>query len=156
LIFLKQWTRDIEINAPIEVVWSLLDGSIENMQKIMPQVVENKPVKVTEERVGSIYRQKYKEGKRIEEYDVETLQYTNTHNEKKLKVGFTLANMFEITALYEMKKINDHTTHFTYTATNRPLKWFVKPFLFFAKDKVVVDFINRVKKVSEEEQLVTK
>ncbi|WP_311627020.1 hypothetical protein [Peribacillus simplex] len=46
---MKKWTRDIEINAPIEHVWKFLDGSVENMQKIMPQVVEHKPVKITEE-----------------------------------------------------------------------------------------------------------
>ena len=35
---MKQWTKDIEINAPIDTVWGLLDGSLEDMQKIMPQV----------------------------------------------------------------------------------------------------------------------
>ena len=59
---MKQWTREIEINAPIDHVWSYLDGSLEQMQKIMPQVMENTPIKVTDEVVGSVYRQKYKEG----------------------------------------------------------------------------------------------
>lgn len=75
------------------------------MQKIMPQVVDNTPVKITEEVVGSIYRQKYKEGNRIEEYDVHTLEYEDTQNYKKLKIGFTLANMFEITGLYEFYRV---------------------------------------------------
>ncbi len=146
---MKQWTKDIEINAPIEQVWVLFDSTPENLQKIMPQVVEHKPIKITEEMVGSIYRQKYKEGKRIEEYDVETLEYSNTQNKKKLNVGFTLANMFEITALYELNKINDNKTSFTYTVTNRPLKWFVTLFLLFATEKVVIKFLERVKNVAE-------
>jgi uncharacterized membrane protein len=54
---LKEWTKEIEIDAPIEKIWALFDGSLENMQKIMPQVISNIPVKVTEEGVGSIYRQ---------------------------------------------------------------------------------------------------
>lgn len=149
---MKQWTKDIEINAPIEQIWQLLNGSLENMQKIMPQVVENKPIKITEEGVGSVYRQKYKEGKRIEEYDVETLEYTNAPDNKKLKVGFTLANMFEITAFYELSKVDDAKTFFTYSVTNRPLKWFVKLFLLFANEKVVVSFLERVKKVAESEE----
>ncbi|WP_370568737.1 SRPBCC family protein [Lysinibacillus sp. HST-98] len=119
------------------------------MQKIMPQVLENKPVKVTEEGVGSIYRQKYKEGKRIETYDVETLEYSNTPDKKILKVGFVLANMFEITAYYDLNKINETVTSFTYTVTNNALKWFVKLFLLFASDKVVVQFLERVKTVAE-------
>lgn len=148
---MKQWSREIEINAPIEHVWSYLDGSLEQMQKIMPQVVENKPVKMTEEVVGSIYRQKYKEGKRIEEYDVHTLEYSNNLNEKKLKIGFTLANAFEITALYELHRINGQTTKLRYTATNKALKWYVKIFMIFATEKVVVKFLEKVKKVAESE-----
>ena len=104
---MKSWTREIEINAPIDQLWKLLDGSLEDMQKIMPQVVENTPVKITDEKVGSIYRQKYKEGKRIEEYDVRTLEYENHPDLKRLKVGFTLANMFDITAFYELKRLDD-------------------------------------------------
>lgn len=146
---MKTWTKTININAPIENVWKLLDGSLADMQKIMPQVIENKPVKVTEEVVGSIYRQKYKEGKRIETYDVETLEYSNTPDKKILKVGFVLANLFEITAYYELNKINETETSFTYSVTNNALKWFVKLFLLFASDKVVVQFLDRVKTVAE-------
>ncbi|MEK4513546.1 SRPBCC family protein [Paenibacillus sp. FSL K6-2524] len=148
---MKQWSREIEINSAIEHVWSYLDGSIEQMQKIMPQVVENKPVKITEGVVGSIYRQKYKEGKRIEEYDVHTLEYSNNLNDKRLKIGFSLANAFEITALYELHRINDQTTKLRYTATNKALKWYVKIFMIFANEKVVVKFLEKVKKVAESE-----
>lgn len=148
---MKKWTRDIEINAPIEQVWGYFGGTLEEMQKVMPQVVEHKPVKITEEVVGSVYRQTYREGKRVEEYDVETLEYLNKPEYKKLKIGFTLANMFEITAYYEFQKINENKTYLKYTTTNRPLKWFVKAFLFFASDKVVVEFLERVKGVAERE-----
>ncbi|PJN89619.1 SRPBCC family protein [Bacillus sp. mrc49] len=148
---MKSWKKEIEINAPIEHVWKYLDGSVENMQKIMPQVIEQKPIKITEQVVGSIYRQKYREGKRTEEYDIETLAYTNEADEKKLKVGFILAKMFEITALYELNKINDSRTSFTYTVTSRPLKWYLKLLLLFATDKVVVEFLERVKNVAEAE-----
>lgn len=153
---MKEWSKEIEINAPIDQVWNLLDGTLADMQKIMPQVIDHKPVIVTEGGVGSVYRQKYKEGKRIEEYNVETLEYENTLEHKKLKVGFTLANMFEITALYEMRKMDDNKTIFRYTATNRALKWFVKVFLFFANEKVVTEFLQRVKNVAESEHQLMK
>jgi len=148
---MKTWVKEIEINAPIEQVWELFDGSLENMQKIMPQVVENKLITETEEVVGSVYRQKYKEGKRIMEYDVTALEYENNETNKKFKVGFTLANMFEITAKYELTKIDEQTTHLTYTATNQPLKWFAKLFVMLASDKAAVEFVERVKKVAEKE-----
>jgi uncharacterized membrane protein len=153
---MKEWTKEIEINAPIERIWDMFDGSLEKMKKIMPQVVGNTPVKVTEERVGSIYRQQYKEGKRIEEYDVETLVYLNTTDFKKMKVGFTLANIFEITAAYELQKITDYKTRFKYTTTNKPLKTIFKLFLWFASDKTVVKFVERVKELAEEENALVK
>ena len=153
---MKEWTKEIEIDAPIEKIWNLFDGTLENMQKIMPQVVDNTPVKITDEGVGSIYRQQYKEGKRIEEYDVETLVYVNALDHKKMKVGFNLANFFEITAGYELTKINDHKTHFKYTTTNKPLKAILKLVLWFASDKTVVKFVERVKEVAEEEHALMK
>jgi hypothetical protein len=153
---LKEWTKEIEIDAPIEKIWGLFDGSLENMQKIMPQVIGNTPVKVTEEGVGSIYRQQYKEGKRVEEYDVVTLEYLNNPDHKKMKVGFNLANYFEITAGYELTKLNEHKTRFKYTTTNKPLKVIFKLFLWFASDKVVVKFVDKVKQVSEEEFALVK
>lgn len=146
---MKKWTKSIEINAPIETVWELFDGSLENMQKIMPQVIENTPVHETEEVVSSVYRQKYREGKRVMEYDVKTLEYKDTPDYKKLKVGFHLANMFDITATYELTKKDENLTELTYTATNQPLKWYTKLFLLFASEKVVVDFVERVKRVAE-------
>ncbi|QUW22047.1 SRPBCC family protein [Sporosarcina sp. Marseille-Q4063] len=146
---MKKWSREIEINAPIEDVWVLFNGSLEEMQKIMPQVVENKPITITDDMVGSIYSQKYKEGKRVMEYEVETLEYKNASDEKMVKVGFTLSNMFEITAKYELGKLEENKTFFKYTTTNKPLKWFIKPFLLFGNDKVVVKFVQRVKDVAE-------
>jgi ligand-binding SRPBCC domain-containing protein len=148
---MKHWTKEVEIDAPIEKVWKFFDGSLENMQKIMPQVVENTSKKITDDRVGSVFVQKYREGKRVMEYEVETLEYVDTADEKKMKVGFTLANMFDITARYELIRLNDKKTSFKYTATNRLLKWFLKLILFFASDKVVVEFVQRVKRVAESE-----
>lgn len=148
---MKTWTINSEIDAPIEHVWKLFNGSLEDMQKIMPQIVENTPVKVTEEMVGSVYRQKYQEGNRTQEYDVETFEYLDAPDVKRLKVGFTLADLFEITAFYELCRINENKTSFTYTVSNRPLKWLVKLLLFFATEKMVVKFVERVKSVAEAE-----
>ena len=149
---MKEWTKDIEINAPIDKVWKLLDGNLEDMQKIMPNVVENKLIKETENGVGTVYRQKYREGKRVQEYDVETLEYENAEDYKRLKVGFNLANVVEITTEYELKKLDDTKTYFCYTTTNNPLKWFMKMLVKLANsDKVVVQFVERVKQVAEAE-----
>ena len=147
---MKTWTKDIEINANIEEIWKFFDGNLEDMQKIMPQVVRNEPIHITDDKIGTIYRQGYKEGKKVVEYDVKVLEYKNTPEEKQLKITFNLANMFDITAAYELKKIDDHQTYFKYTTSNKPLKWFIKIMLKLSKsDKVVVQFVERVKNIAE-------
>ena len=85
---MKKWSKEIEIDAPIERVWKLFNGSLEDMQKIMPQVVDNQPITITDDKVGSIYLQKYKEGKKVMEYNVETLEYLDSEDEKKSKNRF--------------------------------------------------------------------
>ena len=50
--------------------------------------------------------------------------------------------MFKITAFYELNKINDNKTSFKYTVTNRPLTW-------YATEKVLIEFLERVKNVAE-------
>lgn len=150
---MKQWSREVEINSPIDIVWKLFDGSFEDMQKIMPQVMENKLIKETPDKIGSIHLQVYKAGKRTQQYEVKTLNYINTSDKKELKIGFTLANMFDITAEYQLTKLDGNKTLFKYTATNYPLKWFVKIILKLANDKIVVQFTEHVKEVAEAEAL---
>jgi uncharacterized protein YecA (UPF0149 family) len=148
---MKKWTEKIEINTSIDHLFSYFNGSLEQMQKVMPQVVENTLIKETEEKVGSIHRQKYKEGDEVQEYDVETLEYTNTASHKTLKIGFILANLFSITATYELTQLDEHRTLLTYTATNEALNEQAAAFLQGATNQVVVDFVQRVKTVAESE-----
>ena len=148
---MKTWTKTIEINAPIEHVWKFINGPIENIQKIMPQYVENMPIKITEEVVGSVYRKKFEKGKWVQEYDVETLAYENKPELKKLEVGFALDQFFDVTAAYEVRKMNEWTTLFTYTITVNPLKWLVSVWLFFATEKRIIRLVEQMKQVVEAE-----
>ena len=146
---MKSWAEQIIIHTPIDHVFSYFNGSLTQMQKLMPHVIENTPVKETNEIIGNIYRQKYKEGDEIQEYDVETLDYVDTPEHKKLKIGFTLANMFDITATYELEKIDKDQILFKYTATNKALTEQAELFMKSATNPI--DFVNRVKKIAESE-----
>ena len=146
---MKQWTKTIEIAASIDEVWQYVDGSLEKMQEIMPNVVSNAPIKITDQVVGSIFRQEYREGNRIESYDVHVMEYENKPTHKKIKIAFTLAKLFDITAKYELTSISDSKTSLTYTTSNKALKWFVHLFLLFASEKTVIKFVEHVKKVAE-------
>lgn len=146
---MKQWEENIRIDAPIDEVWKLFDGALEDMQKVMPNLVANNIITETEEKIGTVYEQEFK-GKRAQTYNVEVLKYENQSDYKKLKVSFPLTNIAHITATYELKKVDESTTHFYYITTNKPLKWIMRPLLFFSGNKAVVSFVRRVKRIAEE------
>ncbi|MFC4735181.1 SRPBCC family protein [Bacillus daqingensis] len=146
---MTQWSSTVHILAPIEQVWTLFDGTLAHTQKIMPQVEANEPVTITDEKVGSVYRQTYQEGRRTETYEVETIAYCDLPGQKQLRVSFTLANMFDITAEYILIRHTASSTIFRYTVTNRPTNPILRWMLLFASDKTVKAFTQRVKLVAE-------
>ena len=54
----------------------------------------------------------------------------------------------------KLTKINEHKTRFKYTTTNKPLKAIFKLFLWFASDKTVVKFVERVKELSRRRKCI--
>jgi hypothetical protein len=140
------WNEEKVISVNIEKVWDLF--SDENMQRIMPNVVEHTPIEKKEGIVGSTYRQSYKEGKRVETYIVETLGYENTESKKHLHIGFTLGKAFEIEAAFTLIKIDETSTRFIYTGHNKGINFLGKVMLKIAGDKnnnkVVQDFMDKV------------
>lgn len=147
---MKEWSTSIEINAAIEDVWKIIDGSEENLKKLDPKIVSSIVIEETPERIGSKYRQQYKEGKRVIEYIVEVKEYDEDDKNKKFKIGFNLAGWFDITAKYELKRMDNKKTYLTYTTTNKPLKFFAKLMMFFMRNDSVVDkHVNRLKDLSE-------
>ncbi|MCM3719426.1 SRPBCC family protein [Fictibacillus phosphorivorans] len=140
------WNEERVISAHIEKVWDLF--SDENMQRIMPNVVEHTPIELKEGIVGSKHRQSYKEGKRVETYIVETLGYENTESKKHLRIGFTLGKAFEIEAAYTFIKLDETRTRFIYTGRNKGVNFLGKVMLKLAGEKsnqkIIQDFMDRV------------
>ncbi|BCB02693.1 SRPBCC family protein [Bacillus sp. KH172YL63] len=140
------WHEERIIPVNIEKVWHLFE--LENIQRIMPNVVENKVLEQKEGVVGSTYQQKYKEGKRIETYIVEDLEYENTPEKKHNKIGFTLAKAFDIKAEFTLHKIDEHQTRFIYKGENKGLNFLGKVLLKLGGEKnnhkVVTEFMDRV------------
>ena len=141
-----KWHEERVIPVNIETVWQLFE--LENIQRIMPNVVENKVLEQREGVVGSTYQQKYKEGKRIETYIVEDLEYENTPEKKHNKIGFTLAKAFEIEAAFTLIKIDENQTRFIYQGENKGLNFLGKVLLKLGGEKnnqkVVTEFMDRV------------
>ncbi len=141
-----KWHEERIIPVNIETIWHLFE--LENIQRIMPNVVENKVLEQKEGVVGSTYQQKYKEGKRIETYIVEDLEYENTPLKKHNKIGFTLAKAFEIEASFTLHKIGKDQTKFIYQGENKGLNFLGKVLLKLGgeknNNKVVTEFMDRV------------
>ncbi len=143
-----KWNEEKVITVNIETIWTLFE--LENIQRIMPNVIENKVLERKEGVVGSKYQQKYKEGKRVETYIVEDLEYENTPEKKHNRIGFTLAKAFEIQAAFTLIKLNENETKFIYQGQNHGLKFLGKVLLKMGgeknNNKVVTDFMELVEK----------
>jgi hypothetical protein len=142
-----QWKEEMIIPANIDKVWTLF--SEENMPRIMPKVIENKPVHLTEEVTGSKYQQKYQEGKRVETYIVETLGYENTESRKFKQIGFVIAKAFEVNLSFTLEKLDESQTKFIYEGFNKGRNFVGRAMLKLGgeknNNKVVEDFMELVK-----------
>ncbi|QIH77491.1 SRPBCC family protein [Macrococcoides canis] len=148
------WKETMIIPANIETIWHLFD--INQMQRIMPQVIDMRVIDKKPGVVGSTYEQTYKEGKRIMKYIVTDLEHEGTPSRKHNRSGFKLANMFTIEADYVLERINDHETRFTYSSQNEGINLLGKIMLKVMpkkqNDKVVQSFMERVYTEATKEQ----
>ncbi|MBC1794980.1 SRPBCC family protein [Listeria booriae] len=140
------WNEEMVIGANIEVIWNLFQ--LENIQRIMPQIIENEVIEMKEGIVGSRYRQKYQEGKRVETYIVEDLAHEDTPERKHNTSGFVLAKAFKIETSFTLEKIDEKSTRFIYSGSNQGINFLGKILMKLSSsknnDKVVADFMKRV------------
>jgi hypothetical protein len=62
----------------------------------MPKVEEHTIIEKTEVETGAKHQQKYREGKRVETYIVETLAFEDTLDKKHKQLSFVLGKAFKI------------------------------------------------------------
>lgn len=147
LIMIK-WKEEMLIPVNIEIVWNLFE--LENMQRIMPQVVETKVLEKKEGIVGSTYEQQFKEGNRIERYIVEDLEHEDTSDKKHNKSGFVLGKAFEIETSFTLIKLSENETKFIYSGQNKGINFLGRSLLKLggtkSNQKTVDEFMERVRK----------
>jgi hypothetical protein len=142
-----QWKEETIIEANIEQVWDLfLD---KNIKKIMPKVEEHTLIAKTEGEVGAKHQQKYREGKRVETYIVETLAHENKPEKKLKKITFVLGKAFEITFSFTLEKMDNRNTKFIYEGQNKGVNFVGRAMLKLGSEKsnrqVVQEFMDKVK-----------
>jgi hypothetical protein len=142
-----QWNEEIIIPTNIEKVWELFGD--DQVQRIMPNVVERKPLEVKDGIVGSTYSETYQEGKRKESYTGTILAYQDTPTKKHKKTEFILAKAFKIGNSFTLEKVDEHNTRFIYGGKNEGINFLGRALLKLgsskSNDKVVRDFLHLVK-----------
>ncbi|WP_417898301.1 SRPBCC family protein [Bacillus haimaensis] len=141
-----QWKEERVIPVNIEKLWELfLD---KNITKTMPKVEEHILIEKTEGEVGAKHQQKYREGKRVETYIVETLAYENQAEHKLKQIAFVLGKAFEINLTFELQKIDETNTRFIYSGHNKGVNFVGRAMLKLgsekANQKVVQEYMDRV------------
>ncbi|QIK69583.1 SRPBCC family protein [Erysipelothrix sp. HDW6C] len=142
-----EWKKKTTIEAPIEKVWRLFNE--ENYMRIMPQVVAYKKISSDPKTRTTIYEETYREGKREETYELTEVIEIDTETEKLRRFSFTVANAIVSKGSFHLKRIDENRTEFIYSGSNVGKNLFFKFVLRLsskkANEKVVVDFMNRVK-----------
>jgi hypothetical protein len=141
-----QWKEEKMIEVNIEKVWSLFFD--ENIKKIMPKVEEHTIIEKTEVEVGSKHQQKYREGKRVETYIVETLAFEDNPDKKHKQISFVLGKAFKISLSFTLLKLDDNHTKFIYEGQNEGVNFVGRAMLKLGSEKsnnfVVKEFMEKV------------
>lgn len=141
-----QWKEERVIPVHIEKLWELfLD---KNITKTMPKVEEHILIEKKEGEVGAKHQQKYREGKRVETYIVETLAYEDRDDKKLKQISFVLGKAFEINLTFELHKIDETHTKYIYSGYNKGVNFVGRAMLKLgsekANQKVVQEYMDRV------------
>jgi hypothetical protein len=140
------WKEETNIAVNIEKVWSLFFD--ENIKKIMPKVEEHTIIEKTEVEVGAKHQQKYREGKRVETYIVETLGFEDTLDKKHKQISFVLGKAFKISLGFTLLKIDEQHTKFIYEGKNEGVNFVGRAMLKLGSEKsnnmVVKEFMEKV------------
>jgi hypothetical protein len=141
-----QWKEEKMIEVNIEKVWSLFFD--ENIRKIMPKVEEHTIIEKTEVEVGAKHQQKYREGKRVETYIVETLAFEDSPDKKHKQISFVLGKAFNISLTFALNKIDENHTKFIYEGQNEGVNFVGRAMLKLGSEKsnnlVVKEFMDKV------------
>lgn len=145
-----EWHEERVIPANIEKVWELyLD---KNITRTMPKVEEHTLIEKTETEVGAKHRQKYREGKRVETYIVETLAYVDTPEKKHKQISFVLGKAFEITLSFTLDKVDEQHTKLTYEGQNKGVNFVGRAMLKLGSEKVTTKWYRNTWTVWKQNQ----
>lgn len=150
---MKAWQGEADIMAPIDKVWHIIDGNEETLRKLDPHIISSKTLCKTPEVIGSKYDQVYRDGNKELHCTVTVIDYDQSDGLIRFTVEFTLGDMYDITEGYELRQIDENTTHIIYRTTNQPIGLKAKMLMKLMKnDGVVEQHIKIIKQLAEAQQ----
>lgn len=151
-----KWNETININCNINKVFELMDLNNEHTRKIlMPNVISHTPLHLCDEVIGSVYKQEYIEGKKVQTYNVKITDYLDSAEKKISSFEFTLEKFAKIQGVYTLVKIDENNTELNYSGssigTNFAFKALIYLFsiLSFRKNEAL-KYITNVKVLAEQ------
>ncbi|SFT24183.1 SRPBCC family protein [Paenibacillus sp. BC26] len=143
------WKEETTIHAPIEKVWELFADR--NIKRIMPKVEEHTLIEKSEKEAGAKHRQKYREGKRVETYVVDTLAYEDKPHTKRKTIHFVLGKAFEITLTFTLARVDDARTAFIYEGENKGVNFVGRAMLKLGSQKANLKVVHEFMALVEQE-----
>ncbi len=119
---MNKYNAETIINQNIEEIFTFIDGKEENLKKIDPKIVRNTLISEKPGKIGTTYKQLYKEKGKFVEYIVTVSEYVDEPEHKEYGIKFNLIKRFEINAKYTFDKIDENKTKAYYEVIGIPLK----------------------------------
>ncbi|ARU60763.1 hypothetical protein CBW65_06420 [Tumebacillus avium] len=146
-----EWNEETTIGANIETVWALF--SDKHIQKIMPKVEEHTCIEKSEQEVGAKHQQKYREGKRVETYIVETLAYEDLPELKRKRIAFVIGKAFEVDLTFTLQKLDETHTKFVYAGQNKGVNFLGRAMIKLGNQKSNLKVVEEFLQLVEQEAL---
>lgn len=143
---------DIIISKNINECFELFDFSENNVKKIDPTILFHNIENETENKIGSTYLQGRDDNGNVLETLVTITEYIDENDHKKISAEFNISNYFNIQYYYELNKIDENCTKFTYFTSTTPTKIFTKimyKLLRLEKKYNVNNFLEHIKNIIE-------
>lgn len=146
-----KWKEETIINQPIGKVWRLF--SDENAKLLYPKLEDHVLLENENDETGAKHAQSYMEGKQLQTYIVETVQYEDNPNRKIRHTRFVMNSMFQIDYIFKLDKKTDGHTLLTYEGEQKGVTVTGKAMLMVGSKKrrqeTIRDFLQRVEANAE-------
>lgn len=146
-----KWKEETVIKQPIDKVWRLF--SDENAKLLYPKLEDHVLLENENDETGAKHAQSYMEGKQLQTYIVETVQYEDSPNRKIRHTRFVMNSMFQIDYIFTLDKKTDGHTLLTYEGEQKGVTVTGKAMLISGSKKrrqeTIRDFLQRVEANAE-------